>query len=93
MWHASVATYALDKALARELAMRALSGVGDSSLGEWHQDRPIAYHIRRRLSGQECIAGGKLVMRDIRGTDEERKRLVVVYREAPQLKAVFERSE
>jgi hypothetical protein len=92
VWHASVRTYGGNMALAKEQALRALEGVGDATLGEWHEQGATAYHVRRRLSAAECEQTG-LVMRDIRGTPEERQRMATVFREVPQLQALTRLSE
>jgi hypothetical protein len=65
------------------IAERALEGVGDASLGEWREEGSPGsdvVHIRRRLSRREAMNRG-LIVRDIRGTNEERARLGVVERE------------
>jgi hypothetical protein len=50
-----------------------LQGVGDASLGEWHEFTGKAYHIRRRLDkGEELIIGSPV---DLRQTDEATRRL------------------
>ena len=89
MWHASVKTYAGAPALAREMAERALTGVGDLKAGEWRHDRPQAYHLRRRLSAEELQLAGGLSVRDIRGSPEERKRFALLFADAPRLRAIF----
>lgn len=73
-------------ALARALAHRALRGVGDASLGEWEEQGKHALHVRRRLSLQEQ-AEAKLDMRDIRGTEEAKRRAAKVVRVHPELRA------
>jgi len=73
-------------ALARAMATSALEGVGDPSLGEWHEEGRSAYHIRRRLTPEERALAGNLDVRDIRGSDEERERFATLFREAPQLR-------
>jgi hypothetical protein len=50
----------------------ALVGVGDASLGEWHEWTGYAYHIRRRLSLEEAVLIGPV--EDIRGTPDARHR-------------------
>lgn len=68
------------------IAERALRGVGDSTLGEWREaGRGNVMHIRRRLSAAEVATYG-CVVRDIRGTPEEEKRLAVVFSERPDLR-------
>jgi hypothetical protein len=53
-------------------ALRQLAGVGDASLGEWHEWSGKAFHVRRRLSEREQRRTGPAV--DIRGSDEARMR-------------------
>lgn len=54
------------------MAMKALRGVGSESLGQWHEDGPGAYHVRRRLTDQEALRTGPA--KDLRGTVEARVR-------------------
>lgn len=56
----------------KAIAIEALQGVGDASLGEWQEWSGRAYHIRRRLTEQEELLVGPAV--DIRGTDEALER-------------------
>lgn len=88
VWHASGS--AGSESLAWAMAERALRGVGDAALGEWRERGRIAVHIRRRLTDAERQAAGGLQVRDIRGTPEERQRLVRLVREQPQLRQVVE---
>lgn len=68
------------------MAYSALMGVGDGALGEWREKGMSGvFHIRRRLTMNECKIGGDLVMIDIRGTNEERRRFEVVAREHPDI--------
>ena len=85
VWHASAS--AGTESLMWAMAERALRGVGDASRGEWRETGRIAMHIRRRLTDAERQAAGNLQVRDIRGTEEERRRLRRLFRDAPQLKA------
>lgn len=73
----------------RSIARQALLGVGDVSLGEWIEEgaRGIV-HVRRRLSHVEQETFG-ITVRDIRGTQEERKRLEALFYDAPHLRAVL----
>lgn len=90
VWHASARLYrpAGSSVSAQELASRALDGVGDASLGEWHeQGHNDVFHIRRRLSKSEQKERG-LTMIDIRGTPDEGARYAVVYRELSYLRAM-----
>jgi hypothetical protein len=70
VWHASAAHP--DRKVRRKAALRALDGVGEKLLGEWHQDSPRAYHVRRRLTPQEQQRVGDVL--DLRGTEEARAR-------------------
>ena len=91
MWHASVKPYAPDWRLAEELAMQALSNVGQWE-HEWQErGNGGVFHIRRRLSAAECKLAGGLTVRDIRGTLEERKRFAMLFSEAPHLRAALRR--
>lgn len=82
MWHASVMSRG---ALGWEqrLALEALKGVGDASLGEWREHHK-AFHIRRRLSDAEIAASG-LAMRDLRNTVEGKMRLHKLASQFPHL--------
>lgn len=62
---------------ALDLAMRALRGVGDETLGQWVEMGDVAVHVRRRLSLDEAAYYG-LRVRDIRGTPEVNVRLAKV---------------
>lgn len=62
-----------------------LSGVGDAALGEWREFHR-AFHIRRRLTDDECRLGGGLMMRDIRNTDEASGRMAILFADAPELR-------
>jgi len=56
-------------ALARGLARGSLDGVGDPTLGEWHDVGLRAVHLRRRLApAEESIVGEVL---DIRADEAE----------------------
>jgi hypothetical protein len=63
-----------------------LTGVGDASLGEWvdavGMGRGIA-HVQRRLTDAERATFGVPEPYDIRGTDEETRRLAAVVAESP----------
>lgn len=62
------------------MAEAALIGVGSRILGEWIEDRPVAYHIRRRLTPGEQVLVGEVV--DVRGTpaaDERATKLLDIY--------------
>ena len=72
--------------LAEQMALAALEGVGDASLGEW-RERGSAFHIRRRLTDEERKLAGNLQVRDIRGTPEEQKRFAMLFADVPYLKA------
>jgi hypothetical protein len=61
----------------REVALAALNGVGSKLLGEWHHARPMAYHIRRRLTAEEQTITGPAI--DIRGSAEARNRVNALF--------------
>jgi hypothetical protein len=55
------------------MAFEILDGFGDSALGEWTEDRPKAFHLRRRLKREEERRVGPAC--DLRGKDEGLSRL------------------
>lgn len=72
VWHAS--GRGTHPGQARRIALSALEGVGNASLGEWEEKgNNGVYHVRRRLSAEEQNMVGDA--RDIRGTTEESKRI------------------
>jgi hypothetical protein len=85
VWHASArgATVAQSEAM----ALRALRGVGNARSGQWtERGRAEVVHVRRRLSANEAAIVGEVV--DIRGTPEERERLLALVAEAsPRISA------
>lgn len=74
VWHASTAHG--EKNLLRRMALAALDGVGDATLGQWEDWTGRAYHVRRRLNAAESALVGPVV--DVRGTPEEFRRLDAV---------------
>lgn len=66
MWHASVGGPCGSK-VRRRLALEALKGVGMIEF-QWEQDRPSAYHVRRRVTAAELEIVGDVA--DLRGTPE-----------------------
>jgi len=90
VWHASIRTFSGDRALAREMAIATLAGVGDPQAGEWHQVGEMAHHLRRRLTQDELRLAGGITVRDIRGTQEERRRFALLFADVPHLKAVLQ---
>lgn len=83
VWHASVMVDGV-QGVAEHLALKALEGVGDASLGEW-RERHKASHVRRRLSAQE-VEASKLFMVDMRATVEGKKRLHKMMEQFPRLR-------
>lgn len=83
VWHVSARQITGDWGGSFALARHALRDVGDASRGEWEErtERTRILHLKRRLSASEDELVGPL--RDIRGTDEERRRLHALVREAP----------
>lgn len=75
------------------MAERALQGVGDAQMGEWRESgRNGIVHIRRRLTDAERLRAGKgrrLTVRDIRGTQEEVRRLHRLLQDEPRLRAMI----
>jgi hypothetical protein len=74
VWHASAAPLAgwqPDKHFLRRCALDALKGVGNSDLGQWEEWSGFAYHVRRRLTGDEQALTGDAV--DVRGTPEQER--------------------
>lgn len=57
----------------REIALRALEGVGDEVAGQWEEYTGKAFHVRRRLTIEEQGPIGPAV--DVRGTPEAFNRL------------------
>lgn len=66
MWHASVAHP--DRKIAAMVARKSLKGLGSEKLGEWSEQGPVAFHLRRRVTALEEEMVGSVV--DFRGTDE-----------------------
>jgi hypothetical protein len=54
-------------------ALAELDGLGDATLGEWHEWSGSAYHVRRRLRPDEQQTIGPAV--DVRGTPEAQRRV------------------
>lgn len=63
------------------MAREILEGFGDNVLGEWTESRPIAFHLRRRLSMDEQQRVGEAI--DCRNTDEGLQRLKKVETHIP----------
>jgi hypothetical protein len=78
VWHASAAPMRgiPVRDVLRNIALAALRGVGDPTLGEWEEWTGRAFHVRRRLSAAEQRRVGDVV--DIRGTPEVEQRLARV---------------
>jgi hypothetical protein len=75
VWHCSVASPIValtDSRLLREMAYELLDGFGDAKTGEWTEDRPKAFHLRRRLNDQEQKRVGLAI--DCRTTEEGQHR-------------------
>lgn len=82
MWHSSAAPIGVTpvRSHLRDCALAGLEGVGDPALGQWEDWTGRAYHVRRRLTAEEC-AGLEVV--DVRGTDEAVRRFAAVRRFLP----------
>lgn len=85
VWHAS--GKGRSRRESRSLALSVIEGVGDKTLGQWEEDgvREGIVHVQRRLTAEERAEFSVPEPYDIRGTDEESKRIAVVYAEAPYL--------
>jgi hypothetical protein len=68
--------------LREEIAREILDGYGDATIGEWTEDRPNAFHLRRRLSCAEQLTVGNAI--DLRGTPEALERFKRIADTIPQ---------
>jgi hypothetical protein len=83
VWHVSIASqFILPTTMYEKQAKEILRNVGDSSLGEWSQKTKQAYHLRRRISTKEQEKIGPAI--DIRGTEEEIRRLDIIKQFLPK---------
>lgn len=90
VWHVSVASPVitlLTGEILRDMAFGVLEGFGDAGRGEWTEPRPRAFHLRRRLTAKEQEITGDAV--DIRGTVEEKLRIVTLVSELPDRLKTF----
>jgi len=90
VWHASGKSRKQRDALA--IALSGISGVGDAEVGEWRDLKGVrggVVHVLRRLSVEEREEFSVPEPYDIRGTDEERRRIEAVYAEAPYLQGMM----
>lgn len=77
VWHASVSSRTgTHPAVLRDIALKALDGVGDAALGQWEEFSGVAFHIRRRLRPSEQELVGRAI--DIRGTKEFNRRVKAI---------------
>jgi hypothetical protein len=93
VWHASGRRFDHDLRFAEVMARNALSGVGDAGLGEWAEtgtEGSGVFHVRRRLTPWEQRIYGIPVVRDIRGSPEEKERFGRLATEAPHLKTYLQ---
>jgi hypothetical protein len=79
VWHASVHRQGrspVDPSGLLAAALRALRGVGDPQLGEWHEHTPggRTFHVKRRVTDAELPN----LLIDVRGTNESARRLEAV---------------
>jgi hypothetical protein len=90
VWHAS--GRGRTPSISRALALEALSGVGDKRLGQWVDEQGMGrgiVHVVRRLTEEEREEFSVPEPYDIRGTDEEQRRIAAVLAEAPHLRRAF----
>lgn len=73
------------------MAYEILEGFGDAILGEWTEDRPRAFHVRRRLNPQEQERIGDAI--DLRGTGEGFARLQDVLPMLPEVAVSMAKEE
>lgn len=86
VWHAS--GRGRDLRASRQIALDGLLGVGDPTLGQWIDEgmgRGIV-HVQRRMTAAEREEFSVPEPFDIRGTEEQRRRIAVVLSEAPYLR-------
>jgi hypothetical protein len=91
VWHASA--YGKSLTASKRICADGLRGVGDASLGEWSFEHSSGvWHLIRRLTPREQEEHGVPDPYDIRGTDEERRRIAAVYAEGtPEFRALLQR--
>jgi hypothetical protein len=84
VWHASTAG-PVPQGRLRDLAVQALTGVGDPTLGQWEEWTGRAYHLRRRLTPAEAEPIGPV--KDVRGTLDGACRFQAIAAVVPQIAA------
>lgn len=89
VWHASAR--GRSRTESRRICFEGLRGIGDEKLGQWEfdGDKPGVVHVQRRLSKAEQDQFGVPEPYDIRGTDEETRRIDQVFAEAPHLRTML----
>jgi hypothetical protein len=90
VWHASGRGKNLSES--RRIALDGLRGVGDVTLGQWIDEKGMGrgvVHVQRRLTQAERDEFGVPEPFDIRGTEEQARRIAVVLAEAPYLRKVL----
>jgi hypothetical protein len=92
VWHASIAQVRSHPIIRREtLAREVLDGLGDAALGEWTEDAPRVFHLRRRLTVSEAARVGPVV--DVRGTSDARERVRQLTKVLPEALAAWAEKE
>jgi hypothetical protein len=85
VWHASAQGRSLPES--KRICSAGLAGVGDARFGEWafEGEKLFVWHLLRRLSAAEQEQFAIPQPFDIRGTDEEVRRIKAVYDETAAL--------
>jgi hypothetical protein len=88
VWHAS--GRGRNRATSLRIALDSIAAAGDESAGQWEADGSSGIvHVQRRLSSAERVEFAVPDPYDIRGTREERDRVLAVLAEAPHLAGVL----
>lgn len=86
MWHASVKSGTMEQSEA--LAESALEACGDERSGQWKERGNGVFHLRRRLSEDECKLAGNLTVNDLRNTASGKRKLAFLFHDAPHLRGI-----
>lgn len=90
VWHAS--GQGKNANASKRIALSGIVGVGDPRLGQWIDLKGVRggiVHVQRRLTEEERAVFGVPEPYDIRGSEEERRRIASVYAEAPYLLGIL----
>lgn len=90
VWHAS--GRGKNENASKRIALAGIVGVGDPKLGQWVDLKGVRggiVHVQRRLTDEERETFEVPEPYDIRGTEEEQRRIAAVLTEAPYLVGRF----